>query len=57
MTIRRKALGLTAVAVAAALALGRLQQHRWPAKANSTTEAAPGSGAPAGGGAVADTAQ
>ena len=29
MTIRKKALGLTAVAVAAVLALDRLQQHRW----------------------------
>jgi simple sugar transport system substrate-binding protein len=56
MTIRKKALGLTAVAVAAALALAGCSSTGGAA-ANSTTEAAPGSaGAPAGGGTVADTA-
>ena len=57
MTIRTKALGLTAVAVAAALALAGCSSTGGAA-ANSSTEAAPASGsgaAPAGGGAVADT--
>ena len=57
MTIRTKALGLTAVAVAAALALAGCSSTGGAA-ANSTTEAAPAGGsgtAAAGGGAVADT--
>ena len=39
MTIRKKAVGLTAVAVAAALALTALQQHRWRADGVERTEA------------------
>lgn len=57
MTIRTKALGLTAVAMAAALALAGCSSTGGAA-ANSTTEAAPAGGsgtAAAGGGAVADT--
>ena len=54
MTIRKKALGLTAVAVAAALALTACSSTGGAA-ANSSSEAAPGSGAASGGGAVADT--
>ncbi|MEP6563057.1 MAG: sugar ABC transporter substrate-binding protein [Nakamurella sp.] len=57
MMIRKKALGLTAVAVAAALVLAACSSTGGAA-ANSSTEAAPAGGtgtAAAGGGAVADT--
>src|SRR6478609_2350738 len=56
MTIRRKALGLTAVAVAAALALTACSATGGKKAAESAAAAAAGTGAPAsGGGAVADT--
>jgi simple sugar transport system substrate-binding protein len=56
MTIRRKALGLTAVAVAAALALTACSSTGGKAAAESAAAAVAGTGAPAsGGGAVADT--
>ena len=56
MTIRKKALGLTAVAVAAALALTACSSTGGKAAAESAAAAVAGTGAPAsGGGAVADT--
>ena len=58
MTIRKKALGLTAVAVAAALALTACSSTGGKAAAESAAAAVAGTGAPAsGGGAVADTPQ
>jgi simple sugar transport system substrate-binding protein len=54
MTIRKRALGLTAVAVAAALALTACSSQGGAQK-ESSTAAATGSGAASGGGAVADT--
>ena len=44
MTIRKKALGLTAVAVAAALALAGLQQHRWRGRQFQPPRPPPGTG-------------
>jgi len=57
MTIRKKALGLTAVAVVAALALTACSSTGGKDAAESAAAAAAGTGAPAsgGGGAVADT--
>src|SRR5512141_991801 len=56
MTIRKKALGLTAVAVAAALALTACSATGGKKAAESAAAAVAGTGAPAsGGGAVADT--
>jgi len=55
MTIRKKALGLTAVAVAAALALTACSSSGGKKAADSAAAAAAGTAAPAGGGAVADT--
>ena len=56
MTIRKKALGLTAIAVVAALALTACSATGGKKAAESAAAAAAGTGAPAsGGGAVADT--